>query len=42
MKMIAKGKLKAKMLEYFCEVERISKEIIVTDNGRPSLRVIPF
>jgi prevent-host-death family protein len=39
---VSKGTLKAKMLEYFRRVEETGEELIVTDNNRPVLRVIPM
>jgi antitoxin (DNA-binding transcriptional repressor) of toxin-antitoxin stability system len=42
MKTVAKGELKAKMLEYFREVERTGEELIVLDNREPVLRVSPI
>lgn len=39
---VSKGILKAKMLEYFRRVEESGEELIVTDNNRPVLRVIPM
>ena len=36
---VSKGKLKAKMLEYFREVERTGEPLIVTDHGRRVLEV---
>jgi antitoxin (DNA-binding transcriptional repressor) of toxin-antitoxin stability system len=39
---ISKGKLKAKMLEYFREVERTGESLIVTDHGRSVLEVRPI
>jgi len=36
---VSKGKLKAKMLEYFREVERTGEPLIVTDHGREVLEV---
>lgn len=38
---ISKGKLKAKMLEYFREVERTGEPLIVTDHGREVLEIRP-
>ena len=38
---ISKGKLKAKMLEHFREVERTGEPLIVTDYGRKVLEVRP-
>ena len=39
---VSKGKLKAKMLEYFREVEASGKPLIVTDRGREVLEVRPI
>ena len=30
------------MLEYFREVERTGKELIVTDNNKPVIKIIPI
>ena len=42
MKSVSKGVLKAKMLEYFREVEQTGEELIVTNNNVPTLKVIPI
>jgi antitoxin (DNA-binding transcriptional repressor) of toxin-antitoxin stability system len=39
---VTKGKLKARMLEYFREVERTGEPLIVTDRGREVLEVRPL
>ena len=39
---ISKGKLKARMLEIFREVEESGQELIVTDNGKPVLKIVPI
>ncbi len=39
--MVSKGNLKAKMLEFFREVERTGESLIVTDHGREVLEVRP-
>ncbi len=39
---ISKSHLKAHMLRIFREIERSGEEIIVTDNSRPVLRIVPF
>lgn len=39
---VAKGALKAKMLEYFRHVEATGEELIVTDHRKPVLKVIPI
>jgi antitoxin (DNA-binding transcriptional repressor) of toxin-antitoxin stability system len=36
---VSKGLLKAKMLEYFREIERTGKELIITDNNRPVIKI---
>ena len=38
---VAKSVLKAKMLEYFRRVEKTGEELIVTDNNRPVVKVVP-
>jgi antitoxin (DNA-binding transcriptional repressor) of toxin-antitoxin stability system len=42
MKTVSKGKLKARMLEFFREVERTGEPLIVTDHGREVLEVRPI
>jgi prevent-host-death family protein len=39
---VSKGVLKAKMLEYLRRVEETGQELIVTDNNRPVLRIVPI
>jgi prevent-host-death family protein len=39
---ISKSKLKARMLEIFREVEATGQELIVTEHGRPVLRIVPI
>jgi antitoxin (DNA-binding transcriptional repressor) of toxin-antitoxin stability system len=39
---ISKSKLKSKMLEIFRRLEADGDELIVTDNGKPVLRIIPY
>lgn len=39
---VAKGVLKAKMLEYFRKVESTGEELIVTDHRKPVLKVTPI
>ena len=39
---VSKSALKAKMLEYFRKVEETGEELIVTDNNRPVLRIVPI
>lgn len=42
MNTVSKGVLKAKMLEYFRQVEQTGEELIVTDHHKPVLKVIPI
>jgi antitoxin (DNA-binding transcriptional repressor) of toxin-antitoxin stability system len=39
---ISKSKLKAQMLQIFREIEQSGEELIVTDNNRPVLKIIPI
>ena len=39
---ISKSKLKAHMLEIFREIEASGQELIVTDHGRPVLKITPI
>lgn len=42
MQTISKGRLKATMLEVFREIEKTGQPVIVTDRGKPVLRVEPY
>lgn len=42
MEKVSKSVLKAKMLEYFRKVEESGEELIVTDNRRPVLKIVPI
>ena len=42
MSTVSKSALKAKMLEYFRQVEETGEELVVTDNGRPVIKVVPI
>ncbi|MDP3177966.1 MAG: hypothetical protein Q8M76_08685 [Spirochaetaceae bacterium] len=39
---LAKNVVKAKLLQYFRFVESTGEEIIVTDNGKASVRICPI
>jgi len=39
---ISKSKFKARALEYFREVERTGRALVVTDHGRPVLKIVPY
>jgi antitoxin (DNA-binding transcriptional repressor) of toxin-antitoxin stability system len=42
MNTISKSKLKAKMLEIFRQLEASGDELVVTDHGKPVLKIIPI
>jgi prevent-host-death family protein len=39
---ISKSAFKARALEYFRQVQRTGRELIISDNGRPVLKVVPY
>ncbi len=39
---ISKSAFRAKALEYFREVESTGEELVITDHGRPVLRIVPY
>lgn len=39
---VTKSRLKAKMLEYFRQVEQTGEELVVLNNKTPTLRIVPF
>lgn len=39
---VSKSKFKPSALEYFRKVEKGEGEIIITDHGRPVLRITPY
>ena len=39
---ISKSKFKQRALEYFREVERTGKKIIITDRGKPVIKIVPY
>jgi len=41
-KSVSKSKFKPRALEYFREVEKTGKEIIITDRGKPVLKIVPY
>lgn len=42
MSSVSKSVLKARMLEYFRKVEQTGEELVVTDNGKPVLKIVPL
>ncbi len=39
---ISKSKFKPRALEYFRQVEKTGREIIITDRGKPVLKIVPY
>ncbi|OGQ97087.1 MAG: prevent-host-death protein [Deltaproteobacteria bacterium RIFOXYD12_FULL_57_12] len=39
---VSKSQFKPKSLEYFRRIEQTGEELIITDHGRPVLKVIPY
>ena len=39
---VSKSMFKAEALEYFREVESTGRELIITDHGKPVLKVVPY
>jgi prevent-host-death family protein len=39
---VAKSKFKPHALQYFREVEQTGKPLIITDRGKPVLKIIPY
>jgi prevent-host-death family protein len=39
---ISKSKFKPNALKYFRHVEETGEELIITDHGKPALRIVPF
>lgn len=39
---ISKSKFKPRALEYFRRVEATGEELVITDRGRPVVKVVPY
>lgn len=39
---VSKSQFKPKALEYFREVEQTGKALIITDRGKPALKIVPY
>ncbi len=39
---ISKAKLKPRLLEYLRKVQASGKELVITDRGRPVLKIVPY
>lgn len=42
METVSKSRFKAKALDYFRQVEKTGEELVVTDRGKPVLKIVPF
>ena len=40
--MISKSKFKPRALKYFRQVEKTGKELIISDRGKPVLKIVPY
>jgi prevent-host-death family protein len=41
-KMISKSQFKPRALQYFREVEKTGKELIISDRGKPVVKIVPY
>ncbi len=41
-RMVSKSQFKPKALNYFRQVEQSGKEIVITDRGKPVLKLVPY
>ena len=39
---LSKSKFKPRVLQYLRQVERTGKEVIITDRGKPVLKIVPY
>ncbi len=39
---VSKSKFKPRALQYFREVEQTGKELIISDRGKPVLKIVPY
>ena len=42
MNTVSKSRFKAKALDYFRQVEKTGRELVVTDRGKPVLKIVPY
>ncbi len=42
MKTLSKSVVKAKALEVFRSVEQTGEEVVITSNGKPVLKIVPY
>ena len=41
-KTVSKSQFKPHSLEYFRKIEQTGEELVITDHGRPVLKVVPY
>ncbi len=41
-RMVSKSQFKPKALNYFRQVEQSGKELVITDRGKPVLKLVPY
>ena len=41
-KMISKSQFKPRALHYFREIEKTGQELIISDHGKPVLKIVPY
>ena len=39
---VSKSRFKPRALEYFREIEKTGKELVITDRGKPILKIAPY
>lgn len=39
---VSKSQFKPRSLEYFRQIEQTGEELVITDHGRPVLKVVPY
>ncbi|WP_298437534.1 type II toxin-antitoxin system prevent-host-death family antitoxin [Geobacter sp.] len=40
--MVSKSQFKPHSLEYFRRIEQTGEELVITDHGRPVLKIVPY
>jgi antitoxin (DNA-binding transcriptional repressor) of toxin-antitoxin stability system len=40
--MISKSQFKPRALQYFREIEKTGQELIISDRGKPVLKIVPY
>ncbi len=39
---VSKSQFKARALQYFRQIQKSGRELIITDHGRPVIKVVPY